>query len=142
MQKELLDLAVEKLDNIEQYFENRTDYNDNFGYLTPITLLQESLDKFTKELEKQVNDGVIKEGSNEWYSAMESISKMQESIFEATLKKYQDIIDNLSRISDTLDNSIELKEARDEPILESDYKKLMDLMISLFRKNIISVKNF
>lgn len=127
MQKELLDLAVEKLDNIEKYFENRTDYNDNFGYLTPITLLQESLDKFTKELEKQVNDGVIKEGSNEWYSAMESISKMQESIFEATLKKYQDIIDNLSRISDTLDNSIELKEARDEPILESDYKKLMVL---------------
>lgn len=127
MQKELVDLAVEKLDNIEKYFENRTDYNDNFGYLTPITLLQESLDKFTKELEKQVNDGVIKEGSNEWYSAMESISKMQESIFEATLKKYQDIIDNLSRISDTLDNSIELKEARDEPILESDYKKLMDL---------------
>ena len=89
--------------------------------------MQESLDKFTKELEKQVNDGVIKKGSNEWYSAMESISKMQESIFEATLKKYQDIIDNLSRISDTLDNSIELKEARDEPILESDYKKLMDL---------------
>lgn len=127
MQKELLDLAVEKLDNIEKYFENRTDYNDNFGYLTPITLLQESLDKFTKELEKQVSDGIIKEGSNEWYSAMESISKMQESIFEATLKKYQDIIDNLSRISDTLDNSIELKEARDEPILESDYKKLMDL---------------
>ena len=77
IQKELLDLAVEKLDNIEKYFENRTDYNDNFGYLTPITLLQESLDKFTKELEKQVNDGVIKEGSNEWYSAMESISKMQ-----------------------------------------------------------------
>ena len=64
--------------------------------------MQESLDKFTKELEKQVNDGVIKEGSNEWYSAMESISKMQESIFEATLKKYQDIIDNLSRISDNL----------------------------------------
>ena len=127
MQKELLDLAVEKLDNIEKYFENRTDYNDNFGYLTPITLLQESLDKFTKELEKQVNDGVIKEGSNEWYESMESISKMQEKILEATLKKYQDIIDNLSRISDTLDNSIELKEARDEPILESDYSKQIDL---------------
>lgn len=126
-QKELLDLAVEKLDNIEKYFENRTDYNDNFGYLTPITLLQESLDKFTKELEKQVNDGVIKEGSNEWYSAMEQLSKMQEKILEATLKKYQDIIDNLSRISDTLDNSIELKEARDEPILESDYSKQIDL---------------
>ncbi len=126
-QKELLDLAVEKLDNIEKYFENRTDYNDNFGYLTPITLLQESLDKFTKELEKQVNDGVIKEGSNEWYESMESISKMQEKILEATLKKYQDIIDNLSRISDTLDNSIELKEARDEPILESDYSKQIDL---------------
>lgn len=126
-QKELLDLAVEKLDNIEKYFENRTDYNDNFGYLTPITLLQESLDKFTKELEKQVNDGVIKEGSNEWYSAMEQLAEMQEKILEATLKKYQDIIDNLSRISDTLDNSIELKEARDEPILESDYSKQIDL---------------
>lgn len=89
MQKELLDLAVEKLDNIEKYFENRTDYNDNFGYLTPITLLQESLDKFTKELEKQVNDGVIKEGSNEWYSAMESISKMQTVKLYKLQRKYE-----------------------------------------------------
>ena len=59
-QSQLLDLATEKLDNIEQYFENRTEYNDNFGYLTPITDLQKALDTFTKELDKQVNDGVIK----------------------------------------------------------------------------------
>lgn len=65
-QSQLLDLATEKLDNIEQYFENRTEYNDNFGYLTPITDLQKALDTFSKELDKQVNDGVIKEFSNEW----------------------------------------------------------------------------
>ncbi|MBC5688232.1 hypothetical protein H8S37_04720 [Mediterraneibacter sp. NSJ-55] len=127
MQQELLDLAVEKLENIEQYFENRTDYNDNFGYLTPLTTLQEAVDKLTKELDKQVSDGVIKEFSNEWYESMERINSAQEKLFEATLKKYQDIIDNLTRISDTLDNSIALKEARDEPILESDYQKQMDI---------------
>ena len=65
-QSQLLDLATEKLDNIEQYFENRTNYNDEFGYLTPITDLQKALDTFTKELDKQVNSGVIKEFSNEW----------------------------------------------------------------------------
>src|SRR5699024_5143560 len=107
-QSQLLDLATEKLDNIEQYFENRTDYNDEFGYLTPITDLQKALDTFTNELDKQVNSGVIKEFSNELYDAQKRISEMQQALIEATLKKYQDIIDNLDRISTTLDNSLEL----------------------------------
>lgn len=126
-QSQLLDLATEKLDNIEQYFDNRTNYNDQFGYLTPITTLQQSVDKLTKELDKQVANGVIKEFSNEWYDAQSKIADKMDQLFEATIKKYQDIIDNLTRISDTLDNSIALKEARDEPILESDYKKQIDL---------------
>ena len=126
-QSQLLDLATEKLDNIEQYFENRTNYNDEFGYLTPITDLQKALNTFTKELDKQVLAGVIKEGSNEFYSAMSQIAEMQDALIEATLKKYQDIIDNLDRISTTLDNSLELKEARGETITESDYRKQMNL---------------
>ena len=52
---------------------------------------------------------------------------MQDALIEATLKKYQDIIDNLDRISTTLDNSLELKEARGETITESDYRKQMDV---------------
>ena len=127
MQQQLLDLAVEKLDNIEQYFENRTDYNDNFGYLTSITTLKDAVNKLTKELNKQVSNGVIKEFSNEWFEAMSQINSAQEKLFEATIKKYQDIIDNLTRISDTLDNSIALQEARDEPISESTYQKQIDL---------------
>ena len=126
-QSQLLDLATEKLDNIEQYFENRTEYNDNFGYLTPITDLQKALDTFSKELDKQVNDGVIKEFSSEWYDAMSSIAEMEQALIEATLKKYQDIIDNLDRISTTLDNSLELIEARGETPTESDYQRPLEV---------------
>ena len=126
-QSQLLDLATEKLDNIEQYFENRTDYNDEFGYLTDISTLQDALNKLTAELDKQVLAGVIKEGSNEWYSAMSQIAEAQDALIEATLKKYQDIIDNLDRISTTLDNSLELKEARGETITESDYQRPLEV---------------
>ena len=90
-QSQLLDLATEKLDNIEQYFENRTNYNDEFGYLTNISTLQDALNKLTAELDKQVLAGVIKEGSNEFYSAMSQIAEAQDALIEATLKKYQDI---------------------------------------------------
>lgn len=126
-QSQLLDLATEKLDNIEQYFENRTNYNDEFGYLTDISTLQEALDKLTAELDKQVTSGVIKEGSNEFYEAMSKIAEMQQALIEATLKKYQDIIDNLDRISTTLDNSIALKEARGETITEEDYQRPLEV---------------
>lgn len=126
-QSQLLDLATEKLDNIEQYFENRTNYNDEFGYLTSISTLEEALNKLTTELDKQVLAGVIKEGSNEFYSAMSQIAEAQDALIEATLKKYQDIIDNLDRISTTLDNSLELKEARGETITEEDYQRLLEV---------------
>lgn len=126
-QSQLLDLATEKLDNIEQYFENRTNYNDEFGYLTDISTLQDALNKLTAELDKQVLAGVIKEGSNEFYEAMSKIAEAQDALIEATLKKYQDIIDNLDRISTTLDNSLELKEARGETITEEDYQRPLEV---------------
>ena len=126
-QSQLLDLATEKLDNIEQYFENRTNYNDEFGYLTDISTLQDAVNKLTAELDKQVLAGVIKEGSNEFYSAMSQIAEAQDALIEATLKKYQDIIDNLDRISTTLDNSLELKEARGDTITESDYQRPLEV---------------
>ena len=126
-QSQLLDLATEKLDNIEQYFENRTNYNDEFGYLTDISTLQDALNKLTAELDKQVLAGVIKEGSNEFYSAMSQIAEAQDALIEATLKKYQDIIDNLDRISTTLDNSLELKEARGDTITEEDYQRPLEV---------------
>lgn len=126
-QSQLLDLATQKLDNIEQYFENRTNYNDEFGYLTDLSTFQDALNKLTAELDKQVLAGVIKEGSNEWFDGMSKISEMQDALIEATLKKYQDIIDNLDRISNTLDNSLELKEARGETITEEDYQRPLEV---------------
>ena len=126
-QSQLLDLATEKLDNIEQYFENRTNYNDEFGYLTDISTLQDAVNKLTAELDKQVLAGVIKEGSNEFYEAMSKISEAQDALIEATLKKYQDIIDNLDRISTTLDNSLELKEVRGDTITEDDYQRPLEV---------------
>ena len=138
MQKELLDLAVEKLENIDQYYENREDYDDNFGYLTSIEQLSAALDEYRKELQKQIDDGIIKEFSNEFYDAMNTIAEREQDLFEAMLKKYQDIVDNLDRISTTLDNSLSLKEARDEPITEEDYQRPMEVaneqIDSLFEK--------
>lgn len=58
---------------------------------------------------------------------MSKISEMQDALIEATLKKYQDIIDNLDRISTTLDNSLTLKEARGDTITESDYQRPLDV---------------
>lgn len=95
--------------------------------MTDISTLQEALDKLTAELDKQVASGVIKEGSNEFYEAMSKIAEMQQALIEATLKKYQDIIDNLDRISTTLDNSIALKEARGETITEEDYQRPLEV---------------
>lgn len=89
--------------------------------------MQKALNTFTKELDKQVNSGVIKEFSNEWYDAQERIAEMQQALIEATLKKYQDIIDNLDRISTTLDNSLTLKEARGDTITEQDYQRPLEV---------------
>ena len=58
---------------------------------------------------------------------MSKISEAQDALIEATLKKYQDIIDNLDRISTTLDNSLELKEARGDTITESDYQRPLEV---------------
>lgn len=58
---------------------------------------------------------------------MTQIAEAQDALIEATLKKYQDIIDNLDRISTTLDNSLELKEARGDQITEEDYQRPLEL---------------
>ena len=58
---------------------------------------------------------------------MSSIAEMEQALIEATLKKYQDIIDNLDRISTTLDNSLELIEARGETPTESDYQRPLEV---------------
>lgn len=127
MQQQLVDLAVEKLENIDQYYENREEYDDNFGYLTSIKSLETALNKYQKELQKQVDAGVIKEFSNEWFEAQQVIADREQELFEAMLKKYQDIIDNLDRISTTLDNSLELKEARGDKITEEDYQRPLEV---------------
>ena len=58
---------------------------------------------------------------------MSKIAEAQDALIEATLKKYQDIIDNLDRISTTLDNSLELKEARGDQITEEDYQRPLEV---------------
>ena len=58
---------------------------------------------------------------------MSQIAEAQDALIEATLKKYQDIIDNLDRISTTLDNSLELKEARGDKITEGDYQRPLEV---------------
>lgn len=134
LQKDLLDLAVQKLDNIDNYFSNRFDYNENFGYETSISELKEALDKYTNELGTQVDSGIIKEFSDEWYEAQEQIADYWQDILEATWNKYEVIIDNLDRIGDNLEDSVSLKEAKDLPVTEDDYQKQISNNNALVQK--------
>ena len=125
-QKELLNLAVEKLENIDKYFENRFNYNDNFGYSTQISEFKDVVNQLRTELQNQVNNGIITQYSNEWYEAMETIAEREKDLLEATWKKYEDVINYLSRVGDTLSDSLELKEAKGELLTEDDYRSQIE----------------
>lgn len=134
LQKELLDLAVQKLENIDNYFSNRFDYNKDFGFETSIPELKEVLNKYTDELNAQVDSGVIKEDSDEWYKAQGQIADYMQDILKATWDRYQVIIDNLDRIGDNLEDSVSLKKARGQTVTEEDYQKEIDNNNRLIRE--------
>lgn len=125
-QQELLDLAVQKLENIDTYFQNRFGYNDDFGYATAISEFKTVVDQLRTELQAQVDNGIITEFSNEWYEAMATIAEREQDLFNAMWKKYEDVINYLSRVGDTLNDSLKLKEAQGELLTESDYQSQIE----------------
>lgn len=127
LQKDLVDLAMKKLSNIDSYFSNRFDYNDDFGYANQISELNAALSQYQNELAKQVSSGTIKQYSDEWYDAQKKIADYTQKILDATWKKFEDTLDHMDRVSDNLKDFLSLKEAKGEPLTEADYQKQIDL---------------
>lgn len=127
LQKELVDLAMKKLENIDSYFSNRFDYNDDFGYANQISELKSALSQYQTELSRQMSSGTIKQYSDEWYDAQKKIADYTQKILDATWKKFEDTLDHMDRVSDNLKDFLSLKEAKGETLTESDYQKQIDL---------------
>lgn len=127
LQKDLVDLAMKKLSNIDSYFSNRFNYNDDFGYANQISELNAALSQYQNELAKQVSSGTIKQYSDEWYDAQKKIADYTQKILDATWKKFEDTLDHMDRVSDNLKDFLSLKEAKGEPLTEADYQKQIDL---------------
>lgn len=126
LQRELIELATQKLDNIDNYFSNRFDYNEDNGYETGIEELKSALDKYTNELNAQVNSGAIKMYSDEWYDAMSKISEYMDNIFDATISRIESVITNIDNASKNFNNAIDLKEARSEDPTRDDYTQIIN----------------
>lgn len=126
LEGQILDIAIEKLENIETYFTSRFDYNDQFGYANQASQFKEALDKYTNELNIQVNNGIIKEFSKEWYDAQKQIAEYTDSLFEATLRKYDDIIQYLTTISDKFNKNSDVVDAKGEKLTEKDYLEQLE----------------
>lgn len=127
LQEKLLDLAVQKLKNIDSYYSNRFDFNDNFGYANQAAQLQAALDAYLKELDRQVGAGTIKRYSDEWYDAQKKIADYTQKVLEAQWKKFENAIDHFSRVSNTLEDDLSLKKASGHPVSEADYQKQIDV---------------
>lgn len=135
LQKDLVDLAMKKLSNIDNYFSNRFDYNDDFGYANQISELNSALSQYQNELAKQVSSGMIKQYSDEWYDAQKKIADYTQKILDATWKKFEDTLDHMDRVSDNLKDFLSLKEAKGEPLTEADYQKQIDLNNASIQKS-------
>lgn len=135
LQKDLVDLAMKKLSNIDSYFSNRFDYNDDFGYANQISELNSALSQYQNELAKQVSSGTIKQYSDEWYDAQKKIADYTQKILDATWKKFEDTLDHMDRVSDNLKDFLSLKEAKGEPLTEADYQKQIDLNNASIQKS-------
>ena len=135
LQKDLVDLAMKKLSNIDNYFSNRFDYNDDFGYANQISELNSALSQYQNELAKQVSSGTIKQYSDEWYDAQKKIADYTQKILDATWKKFEDTLDHMDRVSDNLKDFLSLKEAKGEPLTEADYQKQIDLNNTSIQKS-------
>lgn len=127
LQEKLLDLAVQKLKNIDSYYSNRFDFNDDFGYANQASQLQAALDAYLKELDRQVGAGTIKRYSDEWYDAQKKIADYTQKVLEAQWKKFENAIDHFSRVSSTLEDDLSFKKASGGPVSEVDYQKQIDI---------------
>ena len=110
--------------------------------------LTKKLSEYQAEVQSQLNSGLMKKGSEQWYNAQKNINdftaniskasseliELQDKLRQINYDTIQYIIDGFSRSSDKLSAYIDLLESRDERVPETKYQERLD-------NNNASIKN-
>lgn len=102
--------------------------------------LTKKLSDYQAEVQSQLNSGLMKKGSEQWYDAQKNINDFTANIAKASSElidsqdklrqinydALQYVIDGFSRSTDKISAYIDLLEAKDEKVPESEYQKQLD----------------
>ena len=143
----LKDLSESKMDFNDSYGVAR-DNSDNYDSINKAIAAQEDtytqlttkLAEYQKEVESQLNSGLMKKGSEQYYDAMKNINDFTAKMYDAQkellewkdkltqikLDTIQGVIDIFERRVSKLDKYASLLDARDESVPEQVYQEQMD----------------
>ena len=102
--------------------------------------LTKKLAEYQAEVQSQLNSGLMKKGSEQWYNAQKNINdftaniakasseliELQDKLRQISYDTIQNIIDGFSRSTDKISSYIELLEAKNERVSEKEYQKQLD----------------
>lgn len=102
--------------------------------------LTKKLAEYQTEVQSQLNSGLMKKGSEQWYNAQKNINdftaniakasseliELQDKLRQISYDTLQNIIDGFSRSTNKISSYIELLEAKDERVPEKEYQKQLD----------------
>lgn len=102
--------------------------------------LTKKLAGYQTEVQSQLNSGLMKKGSEQWYNAQKNINdftaniakasseliELQDKLRQISYDTLQNIIEGFSRSTDKIGSYIELLEAKNERIPEKEYQKQLD----------------
>lgn len=140
------------LENLGTAIDNHLNTDSIKNAIASQTELYDSLTKklseYQAEVQSQLNSGLMKNGSEQWYNAQKNINdftaniskasseliELQDKLRQINYDTIQYIIDGFSRSSDKLSAYIDLLESRDERVPETKYQERLD-------NNNASIKN-
>ena len=140
------------LENLGTAIDNHLNTDSIKNAIASQTELYDSLTKklseYQAEVQSQLNSGLMKKGSEQWYNAQKNINdftaniskasseliELQDKLRQINYDTIQYIIDGFSRSSDKLSAYIDLLESKDERVPESKYQERLD-------NNNASIKN-
>lgn len=102
--------------------------------------LTKKLADYQAEVQSQLNSGLMKKGSEQWYNAQKNINdftaniskasseliELQDKLRQISYDTLQNIIEGFSRSTDKIGAYIDLLEAKDERVPETEYQKQLD----------------
>lgn len=102
--------------------------------------LTKKLAEYQAEVQSQLNSGLMKKGSEQWYNAQKNINdftaniakasseliELQDKLRQISYDTLQNIIEGFSRSTDKIGSYIELLEAKNERVPEKEYQKQLD----------------